>query len=141
MNPVLRNVLAVLAGLAVAYIVNMGIILASSSVIPPPDGADMTTAEGIREAMPRLQPKHFLMPFLAHALGTLAGGWTAALTAATHKMGFALAIGAVFLGLGIVMINLVGGPAWFIACDLILAFLPMAWIGGKLALWMTSGNA
>ena len=43
----------------------------SSSLIPPPEGADVTTLEGLKTSMHLFQPKHFLMPFLAHALGTL----------------------------------------------------------------------
>ena len=39
------------------------------------------------------EPKHFLFPFLAHALGTFAGAWLAAFIAASYKMRFALGIG------------------------------------------------
>ena len=35
------------------------------------------------------------------------------------------------------MVRTVGGPAWFIAGDLALAYLPMAWLGGKLGMAMT----
>ena len=41
--------------------------------------------------------KNFVFPFLAHALGTLAGAFVAAKIAASHKMRFALAIGFLFL--------------------------------------------
>lgn len=140
MNPLLRNVLAVLAGLVAAYAVNMTLIMSSSFVVAPPDGADMNTAEGIRAALPQMTPLHFLMPFLAHALGTLAGGFAAAVTAATHKMKFALTIGVIFLLGGIMMIRLVGGPLWFILADLVLAFIPMAWLGGRIGTAMTGGN-
>ncbi len=43
MNPILRNILAVLAGLVSGSILNMGIIIVSGSIIPPPDDADITT--------------------------------------------------------------------------------------------------
>ncbi|WP_347173668.1 hypothetical protein [Polaribacter uvawellassae] len=46
MNSTLRNILAVIAGLVIGSIVNMGIIMISGSVIPPPNGADATTMEG-----------------------------------------------------------------------------------------------
>jgi hypothetical protein len=38
-----------------------------------------------------------------------------------------------FLLGGIAMILNCGGPAWFIATDLLLAYLPMAYLGGFLA--------
>ena len=38
------------------------------------------------------------------------------------------------------MVVMVGGPAWFIACDLVLAYVPMAWLGGRLGIAMTRGS-
>lgn len=70
---ILRFVLAVVLGMVVGSVVNMGLVMAGGHVIAPPAGADLTTAEGWQAAMPLLQPRHFLFPFLAHALGTLAG--------------------------------------------------------------------
>lgn len=140
MNRVLRSIAAVIAGFAAASLVNMGIITLGGSLIAPPANADMNTMEGLRAAMPRMTPIHFLMPFLAHALGTLAGGLASALIAARHKMRFALAIGVLFLVAGIAMVNMVGGPLWFIACDLLLAYLPMAWLGGRIGMAMTGAR-
>lgn len=137
MNPILRNILAVIVGLVVTYIVNMSIIMSKGFIVAPPPGADLNTAEGIRAALPQMTFVHFLIPLLAHALGTLAGGFVAALTAATRKMTFALVVGVIFLVLGIGMISLVGGPIWFIVLDLGLAFVPMAWLGGKLGTAMS----
>jgi hypothetical protein len=97
----------------------------------------MNTIEGMRAAMTQMTPIHFLMPFLAHALGTLTGGLAAAVTAASHKKTFALVIGAIFLASGIAMVGLVGGPVWFIVCDLGLAYVPMAWLGGKIGTAVT----
>ena len=135
---ILRNILAVIVGLVVGSVVNMGIVMASGFIIPPPEGVDMQTTEGLKEAMKILEPKHFLMPFLAHALGTLVGASVAALIAASYKKGLAFVIGGLFFALGSLMISMVGGPLWFIACDLILAYLPMAWIGGTFGAKMTA---
>lgn len=137
MNPLVRNVLAVILGLVAGSVVNMLVVMGSGSIVPPPAGADMTTAEGVRDAMPRMTPIHFFMPFLAHALGTLAGAFVAAVTAASHKMKFALAIGVVFLAGGIVAVSMIGGPLWFMVCDLVLAYLPMAWLGGRMGIAVT----
>ena len=79
------------------------------------------------------EPVNFLCPFLAHALGTIAGAFVAARLAASHQMKFALGIGVFFLIGGITMVVLVGGPEWFIAADLLLAYIPMALLGGILA--------
>ncbi len=77
MPNLLRNALAVLVGLAVGSAVNMGLVMLAPSLIPLPAGADVTTAEGLRAAMPLFEPRHFIMPFLAHALGTLTGAFAA----------------------------------------------------------------
>ncbi len=38
-------------------------------------GADVTTTEGLRAALPLFEPKHFIMPFLAQALGTFTAAY------------------------------------------------------------------
>lgn len=129
----LRNILAALAGLVFGSAVNMGIIMLSSSVIPPPEGVDVTNMESIKAAMHLFEPKHFLFPFLAHALGTFAGAWLAAFIAASYKMRFALGIGIFFLIGGITNVFMLPAPPWFSALDLIAAYIPMAWLGGKVA--------
>lgn len=133
MNNIVRNILAVLAGILGGSIVNMSLIQLGGVVIPPPGGADVTTAEGLKEAMLLFEPIHFLFPFLAHALGTLAGAWITAKIAGSHKMIFALGMGLFFLLGGISMILMVPSPLWFTLTDLILAYIPMAYLGGKWA--------
>jgi len=132
MNPIVRNILAVIAGIVVGSGVNMGIIMLSASVIPPPSGADVTTTEGLKATMHLFEPKHFLMPFLAHALGTLAGAIVAATIAATHRMKFALAIAVFFLAGGVASVMMLPSPLWFSLTDLILAYIPMGYFAGKL---------
>ncbi|MFT6996229.1 MAG: hypothetical protein ACJA1P_002977 [Maribacter sp.] len=132
MNPILKNVLAVVAGLVAVSIVNMGIVMLSGSIIPPPEGGDITTMEGLKATMHLFEPKHFIFPFLAHALGTLVGAFIAAKIAATRKMSMALVIGAFFLIGGSINIFMLGGPAWFTALDLAMGYIPMAYLGGRL---------
>ena len=134
MNPILRNVLAVIAGIAIGASVNMGIITISGSIIPPPDGADVATMEGLKATIHLFEPKHFLMPFLAHALGTLAGALITALIAVSHKLRLALAIGVIFLAGGIQMVMALPSPLWFRITDIIGAYIPMAYFGAKLAM-------
>jgi len=127
-----RNVLAVLAGVIVGGGVNSGLIAVGSMVIPPPAGVDMTTAEGLQKGIALLEPRHFVFPFLAHALGTLAGAALAAALAKTHRLAMALVVGVVFLAGGIAAANMIPAPAWFIALDLVVAYLPTAWLGNSL---------
>ncbi len=133
MNPIVRNILAVIAGAVIGSMVNMGLIMLGGSVIPAPEGADVTSMESLKSSMHLFEPKHFIFPFLAHAAGTLVGAFIAALIAATHKMKFAIVIGILFLAGGIANTFMLPAPTWFIALDLIVAYLPMGWLGGKLA--------
>jgi hypothetical protein len=132
MKNTLFNILAVVAGVFIGGLINMAIVMASGKIIPPPPGADLTTPEGLTAAMPLMGPQHFLMPFLAHALGTLTGALIAAMFAATHKMRLAIVIGVVFLAGGIMAARMIPAPTWFIVLDLLVAYIPMAYIGGKL---------
>lgn len=133
MNPILKNVLAVVAGVIIGSMVNMGIIMISGSIIPPPEGGDITTMEGLKSTMHLFEPKHFIFPFLAHALGTLVGAFVAAIIAAGKKMLMALLVGLFFLIGGTVNIAMLGGPMWFTALDIIVAYMPMGYLGYVLA--------
>lgn len=133
MHPILRNILAILAGVVAGSAVNMGIIMVSGSIIPPPNGADVTTTEGLIASMHLFEPKHFIFPFLAHALGTFAGAFLAAFIAANHKIKLALGIGVFFLAGGIASVMMLPSPTWFTVLDLTAAYIPMAFLAGKLA--------
>jgi hypothetical protein len=132
MNKTIKNIIAVITGVILGSTANMGIIMISGSIIPPPEGTDVTTTEGLKAAMHLFEPKHFILPFLAHALGTFVGAFLAALIAATHKMKFALGIGVFFLIGGIANIILLPSPLWFTIVDLVGAYIPMAYFAGKL---------
>ena len=132
MPNILRNVLAVIAGLVVGGIVNMLLITISPMIAPPPAGVDLNNPESISRAIHLFEPRHFIMPFLAHALGTLAGALTAYLIAASYKARFAYAIGVLFLCGGVAASFMIPAPAWFIALDLLVAYLPMAWLATQI---------
>lgn len=110
----------------------MGIIMISGTLIPPPEGADVTTMEGLKTSLHLFEPKHFLMPFLAHALGTFFGALLVAKFAASHKMKLALGVGLLFLAGGIANAFMLPSPVWFTVVDLVGAYIPMAFIAGKI---------
>jgi hypothetical protein len=141
MPNLLRNVLAVIIGFAVGSAVNMAIITIGSSVVPAPDGVDVTNVESLRENMHLFEPRHYLVPFLAHALGTFVGALAAYLIAGSPKGRIALAVGALFLLGGIAASFMIPAPAWFIALDLVLAYLPMAWLACRIGAHFGRGQA
>ena len=132
MPKLLRNLLAILAGIAIGAGVNTALITLSPSIIPPPAGVDVNSAESLSKAMHLFEPRHFVMPFLAHAIGTLAGALAAYLIAATHRVPIAYLIGGVFLLGGVAASFMIPAPTWFIALDLLVAYLPMAWLATQI---------
>jgi len=133
MHPILRNILAFIAGFIVGSIVNGSLISISGSIIPPPEGADTSTMEGLQAAIPLFEPKHFLFPFLAHALGTLVGAFVAAKISPNYGLQLAFGVGLFFLAGGITNIYLLPSPLWFTIVDLVVAYIPMAYIGWLLS--------
>jgi putative effector of murein hydrolase len=98
MNPIARNILAAIVGFVIGSVVNLGLATIGMSVVPFPEGTDVSTMEALRESMK-----------------------------------FAIGIGVSFLIGGIAMVPNCGGPVWFIATGLLLAYIPMAFRGGFLA--------
>ena len=129
MHPILRNILAVIAGFIVGSIVNGSLISISGTIIPPPEGTDTSTMEGLQAAIALFEPKHFLFPFLAHALGTFVGAFVSAKIAPKYGLQLAMVIGTIFFIGGLYMVFEVPAPLWFDILDLVVAYLPMAYIG------------
>lgn len=132
MNSKIRNVLAAIVGLIAGSAVNMGLVIAGARIIPPPTGVDVTDVESIKAHLHLFEFKHFIVPFLAHALGTLVGAYVAAIIAASHKLVFGMVIGVLFLIFGTINVFMLPSPAWFVVVDLVGAYIPMAWIGTRL---------
>lgn len=133
MNPILRNILAVITGAVIGSVVNMALVNTGPMVFPPPEGVDITTYEGLKASMHLFRPVNFLFPWLAHALGTLVGAFLAAKIAGSRQRMFAFVIGGLFLIGGILNIVMLPSPLWFTLTDLLLAYIPMAWLGAVLA--------
>lgn len=130
---VARNILALVVGILVGGFLNGFLVSVGPAIVPLPDGADISTMDGLRDSMKLFTPINFLFPFMAHALGTLLGAFVTAKLAVSHHYKLAMGVGIFFLAGGSYMVANVGGPLWFNAVDLILAYLPMAWLGARLA--------
>jgi hypothetical protein len=124
---IVRNLLVFIVAFAAGSTVNMALVLAGPSIVAPPPGVDVNTAAGLATSIHLFEPRHFLMPFLAHAAGTFVGALVAFLLALRNKVGFAYAVGVAFLCGGIAASFMIPAPAWFIALDLLAAYLPMSW--------------
>jgi len=140
MKTILRNIAAVLLGFVLGSIVNLALITVSPHVIPPPASVDVSHAASIKSSLHLYQAKHFLFPFLAHALGTFVGALVAFLVAGSRRTAIAGTIGVLFLAGGITACFLLPAPPWFMALDLLAAYLPMAWLAIRLGRHFTKNS-
>lgn len=131
-NSKVRNVVAIVVGFIAGSAVNMALVWTGPQIILPPAGVDVTDMESIKASIHLFEPKHFIFPFLAHALGTLVGAYVAVLISASYKLIVGLVIGVLFLFGGIYVAFMLPSPTWFVVVDLIGAYIPMAWIGTRL---------
>lgn len=111
----------------------MAIVVGGAAVFPPPEGVDASSAEGLRAGIHLLGPEHFVSPFLAHAVGTFVGALAAGMLESPRGRRAHLFVGGFFLAGGIAAAAMIPAPAWFIAADLVLAYVPTAVLGARLA--------
>lgn len=133
-----RTIAAVVLGYVAGSAINMGLIGLGGQLVPPPPGVDLGNLDGMRAALPLFEPRHFLFPFLAHALGTFVGALIAVLIAPDRRGTAAWIVGGLFLLGGSIMVFLLPAPWWFNVAYLLLAYLPMAWLAIRLG---RSGSA
>lgn len=127
MSPILKNLIGIILGIIFGSIINGLIINLGHKIVPVPAGVDLTTAEGFKAGIDQLNASHYIFPFLAHAIGTFAGAVLASRIGSNSKYA-ALVVGFVFLLGGIVMCFMIPAPWWFMLIDVVLAYIPMAWL-------------
>jgi hypothetical protein len=132
MSPVLKSILAVVVGGVASMVVNGTLINVGPMLVPPPPGVDVRDAASIKAGIHLFEPKHFAVPFLAHALGTFVGALVAFLIAGPRGTIAAYIISALGLLGGIAASMMIPAPAWFIGLDLLVAYFPMGWLAIRL---------
>lgn len=130
---IVRNILAVILGFVIGSIVNMAVLSLGHILMPPPAGFDGSSMQGVASTIHLLRPIDFIVPFLAHALGPFAGVLSAMFIAASGRKAIAIILGALFLLGGIAANIMIPAPAWYRIVDLVLAYIPMAWLGWKVS--------
>ena len=128
MKTVIRNVLALIVGILVGSAVNMALVMLGPMLVPAPPGVDVTSMESLAATMHLFEPKHFIAPFLGHAAGTFVGALLAFFIAVSYRQVFAYVVGGAFLVGGASMVLVIPSPIWFTLLDLIVAYIPMAWL-------------
>ena len=133
MKKTIKNTLAIFVGLFIGGSTNMLIISNSNAFVALPKGVVPEDLESLSSNIHLFEPIHFLMPFLAHSIGTFCGAFIASKIAVNHKLKFALTIGVFFLIGGVQMSSFLDSPLWFDLVDVSVAYIPMSLLGYKLA--------
>lgn len=131
MNPIVRNVLAVVAGLVAGVGVIMLVESLKLMLYPPPPGIDYDDPEQLAEMMRNMPIGALLMVELAYALGSLTAGLVVGKLGATRQIGLALGVGGVLTLAGVATLVMAPHPIWF-AIMSTLTYVPLAWLGAKL---------
>lgn len=135
MNPILKNILAVIAGLIAGMAANMGLLMLLNELIPAPEGVDFNNMETIVQAMEagKYEMEHFITPFVAHSAQALLGAFVAVKLGDSKHLMLALIIGGLSLVGGIMAVSMIPAPLWYNVVDLVFAYIPMSLLGWKLA--------
>ena len=129
---IVRNIIGVVAGVLIGSYVNRCIV-ELGDIFSKSAGVNITTEEGLKAGMAYMQPKHFIAPFLAHAVGTLVATFIAALIAVDRRKIITRVISLLYFVGGAYMVAILPSPTWFNRLDLIVAYFPMGILGYWLA--------
>jgi len=132
MQTLLKNTTIFISALLIGAIVNMTLVIVGPMIIPTPTGVDVTNMESIAAGIHLFEAKHFFFPLLAHSIGTLTGAFFAYRFSVSYSEALAWAVGGMFLLGGIANTVMIPAPMWFIVVDLLVAYIPMAWLGLQL---------
>jgi len=117
-----RIIGALIFGIIIGSIINIGLIILGGNIFPLPEIFDSMNALN-------WDIKYFLFPFLAHAIGTLSGSFVGSKISKNYSRLIAGVVGIYFLSGGIYMTIILPAPIWFISIDLIFSYIPMAFLG------------
>ena len=131
MNPVVRGILAVIVGMAVALALIVVVQMIGTRIYPPPP-MDRTSIESIKAVMAQVPLVSLLFVLLSYTAGSVAGGWVAARFAPRDKMAHAMTLAGLLFCFGIINLISLPHPAWFWGASSAVYWLG-AWSGAKAA--------
>lgn len=132
MHPILRSVLAVLAGAVTAFVLIAVIELLDHRIYPLPPDVDPSDPKELAAAMAQAPVGALLLVLLGWAVGTVAGAWVAARTAGRFHLVHGMIVGVLLLCAAVANMLSLPHPVWFWIAAVAL-FLPCAYLGSMRA--------
>jgi hypothetical protein len=126
-----RNILALFAGLFVGMSWNMALVVLNSSVLfPMPEGMSMQDPVQMNAWIATLPVAAFIVVLLAHLGQSFFGAWVAVRLSTSRPMLLAMIIGVLSLAGGVMNMMSLEHPAWmYIELPL---YLVVAWAAARL---------
>lgn len=129
----MRSILAVIAGLVVAWITVSLFEFASVRAFPPPPGLDVHDPRQLAALVAQMPPRALLLVLAGWVVGALDGGLVAA--AISKRRAPAIVVGACVAVAVLLMVVLVRHPAWMSLAGALLP-VPAALLGA----WLVRGR-
>jgi hypothetical protein len=134
MHPLVRSILAILAGIIVGSVIIAALEFVGHLVYPLPEGLDPrdpVDRKALEDYVANAPVGSHLLLLLAYAVGTFVGAWLAAALAGRKPIVHGIIAGAFFLLATIANLQMIEHPTWFVVVNLVLV-LPLAYAGAKL---------
>lgn len=128
----LRDIGAVIAGLAVSIAVIMAVQMIGHSLWPAPEGLDWNDEEVIRTYTSQLPFLALLFPIVSYFLGAFAGPFVACRIGTAKPVLFVGIIGIVLLAFTVANLIQIPHPVWFSVLA-VAAILVGGWLALQLA--------
>jgi ABC-type xylose transport system permease subunit len=117
-HPIVRSLVAVVAGLVVAMVVIAGVEAVGHALYPPPPGLDLARAEDQARMMEALPTEAKVAVVVAWFLGSLAGACAA--IAIARRVVPAWIVAVAIAGLGLWTTQMFPHPDWMLASAVVL---------------------
>lgn len=129
----MRNVLAVLLGVAVAVFAIMAVEMVGRGLYPPPANLRIDDPKAIADYIARAPVLALAFVLLAWAAGAFAGGAVATMAAAGRRpQRFGLIVGGVVLVASAMNLWMIPHPLWFVLVTPFACLVP-GWLAGHMA--------
>jgi len=132
MTPTVRRIVAVIAGLVVAFLVIILVETVNHAIYPLPEDVNVHDPQSLKAMMSKMPLGAIAGVVVAWVLGALAGSFTAAKIARSGGLLPGLGVGIVLLLGSVLNMLVLPHPVWVWACALILIPAASA-LGARLA--------
>jgi hypothetical protein len=130
MSPLIRKLLAIIAGVVVGGIVVFLSETAGHSLYPPPSDINVKDPADLQRLMDVMPVQAKILVVAAWFLGAFAGAWTANRISGLSQTGWI--VGLIFALLSIMTVISIPHPVWMTACAIILPFAA-AWLATRVS--------